>query len=114
MQLLSSALCLIAACSAGSAPAELSQPAATLSPRRDACTRDDECALYNSVNETAGRPGGQAGCCQGSTLPSRAASRDWVRELDRYCASLPPGPCPGGNESPPRARCEAGHCVVGH
>lgn len=89
-------------------------PAAGLSPRRDTCARDEDCELYNSVNERVGQPGGPSGCCVDSRLPATAASRDWVTELDRFCAAMPPGPCPGGNQPPSRAACQAGRCVVAH
>jgi hypothetical protein len=101
---------VVAVLSACGKPAARPSAGGPLSPRRDDCTTDDDCALYNTVNEHAGEPGGPAACCMESKMPTGAARRDWVEELDRVCAALPPGPCPGGNEPPSRVTCRAGRC----
>ena len=83
-----------------------------LAPRRDNCSVDDECVLFNGENERVGMAGGPVGCCLGGAIPYvRAANKDWLAQLEKFCSARPQGLCPGGNGPPVRPACHAGHCV---
>ncbi|MBS1121918.1 MAG: hypothetical protein H6Q90_4146 [Deltaproteobacteria bacterium] len=106
-------LTVLIAMTAGCHPEAPDAPAGTPPARRDQCTVDDDCGLYSADNAKVGTPGGPAACCIGGGAPwaFAAARKDWIVELDQFCASRP-GPCPGGNGPPIKAVCQAGHCAV--
>ena len=99
--------------SIGCHPTPRNAPVETPPPIRDQCTVDDDCGMFIADNAKVGAPGGPTACyrCAGATAMFAAARKDWIIELDQFCASRP-GPCPGGNGPPIKAACQAGRCAI--